>query len=107
MLLYRIAEEQFARDLSGAGARLYGGRWNPKGVPMLYTAESVALAALEVLVRLSTPKRYSRIVYGEPDDASLEIMTVQSLPPSGSFRTPTHPSWRSAAGGRGRDVPSS
>ncbi|WP_306535229.1 RES family NAD+ phosphorylase [Geobacter sp.] len=80
MLLYRIAEEQFARDLSGDGARLYGGRWNPKGVPMLYTAESVALAALEVLVRLSTPKRYSRIVYEAPDEASLEIMTVQSLP---------------------------
>lgn len=81
MLLYRIAEEQFARDLSGDGARLYGGRWNPKGIPMLYTAESVALAALEVLVRISTPKRFSRIIYQVPDGASLETITVESLPP--------------------------
>jgi RES domain-containing protein len=82
MLLYRIAEEQFGRDLSGDGARLYGGRWNPKGIPMLYTAESVALAALEVLVRLSTPKRFCRIIYQVPDEASLEIITVESLPPN-------------------------
>jgi RES domain-containing protein len=82
MLLYKIAEEQFADDLSGEGARLYGGRWNPKGVPMIYLAESVALAVLEVLVRLSTPKHYHRIIYSIPDVSSIETLTVEELPPN-------------------------
>ncbi|SNB45433.1 RES family NAD+ phosphorylase [Geobacter sp. DSM 9736] len=82
MFLYRIAEQQFAADLSGEGARLYGGRWNPKGIPMIYAAESVALAALEVLVRLSTPKHYCRVIYEIPDTASIETVTVAELPPT-------------------------
>ncbi|WP_298270517.1 RES domain-containing protein [Geobacter sp.] len=81
MLLYRIAEEQFAGDLSGEGARRYGGRWNPKGVPMIYIAESAALAALEVLIRLSTPKHYCRIVYELPDSSTSETVPVAELPP--------------------------
>lgn len=80
MKLYRIAEEQFARDLTGEGARLYGGRWNPKGIPMIYTAESVALAALEVLIRLATPKHYCRVIYDVPDSASMETVTEADLP---------------------------
>ena len=31
---------------------LYGGRWNPPGVPMLYATSSLSLACLEVLVHL-------------------------------------------------------
>ena len=36
----------------GEGARRFGGRWNPPGVPVVYLAESLALAALEVFVHL-------------------------------------------------------
>ena len=39
-------------DLSGEGARLYGGRYNPRGIPAVYAAQSISLAALEVLVHL-------------------------------------------------------
>ena len=52
MLSYRICKSIYAKDLSGEGAKQYGGRWNSKGTPMLYTSSSRALAALEVLVHI-------------------------------------------------------
>lgn len=33
---------------------MYGGRWNPRGVPALYLPDSAALAMLEILVRAPT-----------------------------------------------------
>lgn len=52
MIVYRLSREKYCKDLTGTGARLYGGRWNPKGVSLLYAAESRALAAMELAVRL-------------------------------------------------------
>ncbi len=60
MFVYRISKKVHINDLSGIGAGLHGGRWNPKGINMVYTASSVALASLEYLVHnyhlLSTAK---------------------------------------------------
>lgn len=52
MIVYRIAKAKYIRDLSGAGARLYGGRWNHKGIAVIYTSETRALATVELLVHL-------------------------------------------------------
>lgn len=52
MNLYRLTRQQYATDLSGEGAKLYGGRWNSAGVPLLYTATHRSLAVLETLVNL-------------------------------------------------------
>lgn len=49
MLVYRITKPEYAEDLSGTGAALFGGRWNPVGVPLVYTAGSISLACLEYL----------------------------------------------------------
>lgn len=47
MRLFRIAHPDHDAPFDGEGARLYGGRWNPKGVPLLYYASTLALSALE------------------------------------------------------------
>jgi RES domain-containing protein len=46
--LYRALNPIRAREpMSGEGARLHGGRFNPKGIPALYTALSVMTAIRE------------------------------------------------------------
>lgn len=54
MLAWRLSRAPFA-DLSGEGARQYGGRWNRPGRPIVYAASSAALAVLEVRVHLDLP----------------------------------------------------
>lgn len=57
--LWRIAADgpaYHADDLSGAGAKLTGGRWNRPGTAVVYASESIALAALETVVHLTGGK---------------------------------------------------
>ena len=53
---WRVASPVYASTpkemMSGEGARLYGGRWNSKGVPMVYLGTSLAQASMELLVHL-------------------------------------------------------
>lgn len=79
MRLYRIAPARFISDLTGEGARLAGGRWNPKGTPALYTAESAALSLVEYLARVTladAPEELAVAVLevGEP----CPVMTLSS-----------------------------
>lgn len=46
--LYRALNPIYAREpLSGRGAKLYGGRFNPKGMPALYTSLTIMTALKE------------------------------------------------------------
>ena len=51
--LYRCVETAFAHDfVSGKGAQLHGGRWNPKGAfPAVYLCDSPETALAEYLAR--------------------------------------------------------
>ncbi|HNB82026.1 MAG TPA: RES family NAD+ phosphorylase [Chitinophagaceae bacterium] len=49
-----MARTSFKDDLEGAGARLYGGRWNSVGQAMLYATEHISLAVLELMVNKRT-----------------------------------------------------
>ncbi|WP_263376380.1 RES family NAD+ phosphorylase [Granulicella aggregans] len=53
MQVWRICLKRFAEAaFLGEGARLYSGRWNPAGVPMVYTSTSLSLAAMEFFVHI-------------------------------------------------------
>ena len=83
MQLYRIAAARFIRDLSGEGARLAGGRWNPKGMPVLYTADSAALALLEFFPRVtaaSLPDNLAMAVLEGADALTVATINHEDLP---------------------------
>jgi RES domain-containing protein len=66
---------------SGEGARLYGGRWNPKRVPVVYTAQTQALAVLEMMVQdEALAARYVMIPAQVPDDIAIDRIDARSLP---------------------------
>lgn len=48
MTVYRLSSRRYPAN-DGLGASLYGGRWNHKGISVIYAAASRALCALEVL----------------------------------------------------------
>lgn len=57
IIAWRIVAARYKDDaFSGEGARLRGGRWNSKGTTMVYTAGSIALASIEMVVNLPGPK---------------------------------------------------
>jgi RES domain-containing protein len=61
--VFRLVRRERAGDaLSGEGASLYGGRWNPPGTPVVYASESRALAVLETFVYLPLEARAMRFV---------------------------------------------
>lgn len=48
MEVFRICKTKYASDLSGIGAKTYGGRWNKIGTSMLYCSSHISLCALEL-----------------------------------------------------------
>ncbi|MDB6015650.1 MAG: hypothetical protein JWR19_139, partial [Pedosphaera sp.] len=53
---WRIVRAKLAPTaFSGEGAALFGGRWNSRGVRLVYTSSTKSLAALETLLHLNPP----------------------------------------------------
>lgn len=84
MELYRIAQEKYADDLSGNGARLFGGRWNSEGTYALYTSGTRALALLETLAhtpaKLIEAKPYILMTLYIPGTALIQEIEFKKLP---------------------------
>lgn len=77
MECFRIAQAQYARDLTGTGARLYGGRWNSEGHRAIYAASYRSLALLEVLVHLDLNSLQERVY--EMAILSLSVQASKSM----------------------------
>ena len=72
MQVWRICSRRRSRTaLQGEGSRLYGGRWNPPGVSVVYTSGSLALAALEMFVNL------------DPEDMPQDLVSIGATIPDG------------------------
>jgi RES domain-containing protein len=81
---WRICRGRFAADAAtGEGARLFGGRWNSRGVRVVYASTSLALAAVETFVNLEPnlqPPDLVSIEGGIPDAIEVPKLDVARLP---------------------------
>ena len=84
MIIYRLARTEFC-DVSGEGAKRYGGRWNLPGYPALYGSSSISSALLERLTidpELFAAERYvlySVMEFNCPDQF-IQLPALKDLP---------------------------
>ncbi len=81
--LFRIATSEHISDISGTGARIYGGRWNHKGYPVVYASGSRSLAALEFLVHVPmalAPENLSILEINITESVEIESVNESQLP---------------------------
>ncbi len=80
--LYRICKRKFGRTsaaaFNGMGAKQNPGRWNSESFPMVYAAESLSLAILEMLVHLDERMLGLSYVFFQVE-ASMDL--ILKLPP--------------------------
>jgi RES domain-containing protein len=96
--VWRLARRTFAA-LDGEGARLYGGRWNRVGQPVVYAAQNLSLAILEVIVHLELalelfPPDYVKIEIDIAADIAVE--RVSMLPHTASAMLELGAQWYEA-----------
>lgn len=80
---WRIVKKRHATAaFDGEGARRYGGRWNSPGTAIVYTAESRALALLEVLAGLRSVQPIDAyvLISATFDDSIVTAPNLQNLP---------------------------
>ena len=105
------------KPFSGEGSRLYGGRWNSKGIAVVYVAATRSLAILEILVHMrNTQQTAPPVPYmlfpASFDERLIEELPPSSLPPDWDLEPPTDSTksigdaWVSAASSPVLSVPS-
>jgi RES domain-containing protein len=78
--IWRICRAPYAAEaFSGEGARRFGGRWNSRGVPMVYSSSSLSLAAIELFVHL------------EPNQQPSDLVSISATLPAGEPARTLHP----------------
>lgn len=95
--LYRLQSAHYGlpKDfLSGKGAELTGGRWNPVGMPVVYTSRTVELASLEYLVHYFEGFPNSKLpalLVGTIEIAEEDILTIEAEMLSKNWRNSPAP----------------
>ncbi len=93
MDLYRIGPEAFLRTFTGLGASYQdGARWNLPGYPVIYFAQSAAVAMLEMANYLPSPRlvpKLYRLGRYSIDNIDYDELTESELPED--WNTYPHP----------------
>jgi RES domain-containing protein len=83
---WRIASPEYSSTaevmMSGEGAFLYGGRWNSKGVRVVYLGTSLAQAAMELLPHLGRAdilKQFKKMEVFFPE-STMQHIAIEDLP---------------------------
>lgn len=82
MRVWRLTSRRHT-SFDGEGSRRVGGRWNLRGTPLVYTSESLALAALEYLVNVepeAAPGNLVALSASLPDNVPVKIVFAEDLP---------------------------
>ena len=86
---WRITKAKYAPSaFTGEGARLYPGRWNLRGDAMVYTAGTLSLAVLEMLVHLKRRDTLERYVLFRLDIPAQSVFRPRRFPPGWADREP-------------------
>ena len=99
MRFWRLARRHHAA-LDGEGARRYGGRWNRRGQAVVYGAQNLSLATLEIIVHLEVaiedfPSDYVKIAFEVPD--ALLSRRIKTLPQTDEQMRTTGSRWYESA----------
>lgn len=116
MRVWRICRKLYVDTaLDGIGGMYTSGRWHNRGHPIIYTASSAALAALEVLVHvdpLTAPTDLRLLAIELPDDLTTEVLEAVMLPedwhsvPAPALLQTLGSSWLTSGRTAALDVPS-
>ncbi len=81
MIVYRFTKEIYSHDISGEGAKKWGGRWNSPGIPVVYTSFSISLSLLELLIYQSSYEEIvvNRLMQIEVPDNLFQSLSTGSL----------------------------
>jgi len=81
MLIYRISKKIYAAPLRASGKE---NRWNTEGAFVIYSASSLCLACLEVVVntsgKLLINQNFSSIIIEIPEKIATTIIDINNLP---------------------------
>lgn len=83
MRVYRLTtRDEPDEAFSGEGSRRVAGRWHPKGVAVVYTSSSIALALVENLVHMDADALgvFRHLFAVDVPDRKIEIPPLSSLP---------------------------
>lgn len=81
--VWRITKARYAATcLDGVGAKLAGGRWNERGVPVAYCSSTLSLATLELFVHLD-PAQVPASMVAVPVELPASIAAEVAAPPPG------------------------